>query len=204
MLSRAQTPWDQLEDSGPLLDRIQELSLGVGRCIETNGVPVTLGTPHRMHNLKHLKIYPANSEIACEFGGWSYWSLQELMGSSSPTWPRLFGLTLSGCVTGADYLLDFLQKQPALRQITLSGVKLVQGSWKSTVDNLRKSLILTEARIQRPLIEHIGGYIFSSEDIDQEVGFSNAVERYLLDGGENPLEKLWATDLGPAHLALVD
>jgi hypothetical protein len=157
-----------------------------------------LGTPNPLHNLKHLKIYLTNSEIACEFGGWSYWSLQELMRSSSPTWPRLVGFTLFGFVTSADYLLDFLQKQPALRRITLSGVKLVQGSWKSTVGNLRRSLILTEARIQRPLIEDNGGHMFSSEGTDQEIMFSNAVEKYLLHG-ENPLELLWTTELGPTH-----
>ena len=87
-----------------------------------------LETISSIHNLMHLKLYFTNFENFDEFSDRFYWSLQELIGSLSSTWPYLYAFSLFGLVTSADYLLDVLQRQLALRLMTSSGVKLVQGS----------------------------------------------------------------------------
>ncbi len=166
----------------PLLEDIQEFSLGLGLYRDEDGFPAFLRTVSSMRNLKRLELYPSRFY---EFNEMSYWSLQNLIGSSTPVWQNLCEFRLFGAAANAADLLDLLQKQPALRRITLGAVNLTWGNWEATIDSLRRSLVLTQARLQKPLTE---SHSSRASGAVEDTTSSNTIEEYVLREGQNPLE----------------
>ncbi len=176
-------PRNQMEnDLSPLLEDIQEFSLGLGLYRDEDGFPAFLRTVSSMRNLKRLELYPSRFY---EFNEMSYWSLQNLIGSSTPVWQNLCEFRLFGAAANAADLLDLLQKQPALRRITLGAVNLTWGNWEATIDSLRRSLVLTQARLQKPLTE---SHSSRASGAVEDATSSNTIEEYVLREGQNPLE----------------
>ncbi|MCJ1470970.1 hypothetical protein MMC07_009618 [Pseudocyphellaria aurata] len=100
--------------------------------------------------------------------------------------PALESLSLSGMLGSAAQISAFLRAQPRLRTLEFRAIELSEGTWVGLVDDMRKHLSLQSLGMELPLRED-GGMDLWDEDSWDEQDFSEQIEDYVVNGGENPL-----------------
>ena len=121
--------------------------------------------------------------ILCKTGNGMI-SMSELFQTS--TWPALEVLDLSGMLGSSAHISAFLQAQPRLRKLSLRSIELSQGTWAGVVDDMRRCLFLDSLDLQLFLRED-GGVDLWDEKSWEDMEMSERIERYVLQGGQNPL-----------------
>ena len=101
--------------------------------------------------------------------------------------PALEDLTLSGMLGSATDTLAFLRAQPRLRKLHLSEFELSEGTWQGLLDDMRRWLPLKSLSLELPLRQDGGVDLWDEDNWVDEV-MSDQIEKYVLQGGENPLQ----------------
>lgn len=105
-------------------------------------------------------------------------------------WDFLRDVTLSTFDSRAEDLLSFCETHAmTLRRLVLDEIKLVEGSWPSTFQEMRRLLHLEGVRICGDLESSEFGedWCFTMMESEEDTTMSRDVQEYLLQGGDGPL-----------------
>lgn len=117
-------------------------------------------------------------------------------------WEFLADVTLSFLSSRAKDLIRFFETHAVtLRRLAISRIILVEGSWLSTSQEMRRLLRLKEVRICGRLEASDERWNFAMLETRGETTMGRVVQEYLLEGGDGPLLDLnQYTDLNKAEL----
>ena len=106
-------------------------------------------------------------------------------------WERLADVTLSSFNSREQDIVGFCERHAmTLQKLVINEIWLLQGSWLSTYQKMRRLLHLKEAKVRGhtaaydPLNEN---WDFPSMESPDESPMSRVVQEYLLQGGDGPL-----------------
>lgn len=121
-------------------------------------------------------------------------------------WEFLADVTLSFLSSRAKDLIRFFETHAVtLRRLAISKIILVEGSWLSTFQEMRRLLRLKEVRICDRLEASDECWNFAMLETRGETTMGRVVQEYLLEGGDGPLLDLnQYTDLNKAELEELD
>ena len=117
-------------------------------------------------------------------------------------WEFLADVTLSFFSSRAEDLVGFCEIHAGtMQRLAISKIILVEGSWLSTFQKMRRLLHLKEVRIRGRLEAFNECWTFAMMETRGETTMSRVVQEYLLQGGDGPLLDLEQyTDLSKDEL----
>lgn len=133
-------------------------------------------------NLRKLSLKFDWSDLTCPA------DLRDVVGMGK--WEFLANVTLSSFDSRAEDLWRFCERHTkTLRRLVLDNIKLLEGSWAPTFQEMRRLLHLEQVNIRGDLeaFEFEELWSFSFLWAPDETTMTRAVQEYLLQGGDGPL-----------------
>ena len=140
-------------------------------------------------NLRLLELRFGWSTSACSA------DLRYILGKHK--WECLANVTLSMCGSREEELVGFFELHAmTLQMLAINQIQLVEGSWLSTFQQMRRLLRLRQVRLcgYMEAFEFDEFWIFTMMESSSETTMSRVVRDYILQGGDGPLLDLSGYD----------
>lgn len=112
--------------------------------------------------------------------------------SRGAIWPKLTQLGLNGLAIGGYHLVHLMFNAfPALKDLDLDNIELLDGSWKGVIEGLRLMTGLTmfflDPGVADSLLGNINSALTTEEDYDRSSDeLMDDLEQYVISGGNHP------------------